>query len=171
LAPPLKRLRIKDSDKADLKAFDDRLKNRTAKKKQDKENAFFQGDARSAIGDALIGGAFPALFGQGLGASAGGAAGGLVGGLAGGNFGFGLSLIGTAIGQAVDTTVNNLTELADAIRSPSKALDALEKSGLASSRGLEQTRLYVDQLTAVGRSYDAQTLVLQEGKKYRSSLG
>jgi hypothetical protein len=156
---------IKDSDKADLKAFDDRLKNRTAKKKQDKQNAFFQGDARSAIGDALIGGAFPALFGQGPGASAGGAAGGLVGGLAGGNFGFGLSLIGTAIGQAVDTTVNNLTELADAIRSPSKALDALEKSGLASSRGLEQTRLYVDQLTAVGRSYDAQTLVLQEVQK------
>jgi hypothetical protein len=156
---------IKDSDKADLKAFDDRLKNRTAKKRQDKQNAFFQGDARSAIGDALIGGAFPALFGQGLGASAGGAAGGLVGGLAGGNFGFGLSLIGTAIGQAVDTTVNNLTELADAIRSPSKALDALEKSGLASSRGLEQTRLYVDQLTAVGRSYDAQTLVLQEVQK------
>jgi uncharacterized protein YcfJ len=156
---------IKDSDKADLKAFDDRLKNRTAKKKQDKQNAFFQGDARSAIGDALIGGAFPALFGQGLGASTGGAAGGLVGGLAGGNFGFGLSLVGTAIGQAVDTTVNNLTELADAIRSPSKALDALEKSGLASSRGLEQTRLYVDQLTAVGRSYDAQTLVLQEVEK------
>ncbi len=134
-------------------------------KRQQGQRAFFQGDARSAIGDALIGGAFPALFGQGLGASAGGAAGGLVGGLAGGNFGFGLSLIGTAIGQAVDTTVNNLTELADAIRSPSKALDALEKSGLASSRGLEQTRLYVDQLTAVGRSYDAQTLVLQEVQK------
>ena len=134
-------------------------------KRQQGQRAFFQGDARSAIGDALIGGAFPALFGQGLGASTGGAAGGLVGGLAGGNFGFGLSLIGTAIGQAVDTTVNNLTELADAIRSPSKALDALEKSGLASSRGLEQTRLYVDQLTAVGRSYDAQTLVLQEVQK------
>jgi len=134
-------------------------------KRQQDRKAFFQGNARKAIGDALIGGAFPALFGQGIGASAGGAAGGFVGGLAGGSFGFGLSLAGTAVGQAVDTTAKNLTELADAIRSPGKALDALEKSGLASSKGLEQTRLYVDQLTAVGRSYDAQTLVLQEVQK------
>lgn len=130
-----------------------------------KRPGFFQGDRRDMIGNAIIGGAFPALFGQGLGASAGGLVGGLAGGAIGDSFGFGLSLVGTAIGQAVDTTVNNLTELADAIRSPGKALDALEKSGLASSRGLEQTRLYVDRLTAVGRSYDAQTLVLQEAQK------
>ena len=136
-----------------------------AQRQQGQQKGFLQGDLRSALGDALIGGAFPALFGQGAGASVGGAAGGFAGGIAGGNFGFGLSLVGTAIGQAVDTTVNNLTELADAIRSPSKALDALEKSGLASSRSLEGTRLYVDQLTSVGRAYDAQTLVLQEVQK------
>ena len=134
-------------------------------RQQGQQKGFFQGDLREALGDALIGGAFPLLFGQGLGASAGGAAGGLGGGLIGGNFGFGLSLAGTAIGQVVDTTAKNLTELADAIRSPSKALDALEKSGLASSRSLEGTRLYVDQLTSVGRAYDAQTLVLQEIEK------
>jgi hypothetical protein len=134
-------------------------------KAQRQQKGFFQGDLRSAFGDALIGGAFPALFGQGAGASIGGAAGGFAGGIAGGNFGFGLSLVGTAIGQAVDTTVNNLTELADSIRSPGKALDALEKSGLASSRSLGTTRLYVDQLTSVGRAYDAQTLVLQEVEK------
>ena len=134
-------------------------------RQQGQQKGFFQGDLREALGDALIGGAFPLLFGQGLGASAGGAAGGLGGGLIGGNFGFGLSLAGTAIGQAVDTTAKNLTELADAIRSPSRALDALEKSGLASSRSLETTRLYVDQLTSVGRAYDAQTLVLQEVQK------
>jgi murein DD-endopeptidase MepM/ murein hydrolase activator NlpD len=135
---------------------------REQQRQQGNQKGFFQGDLRSAIGDALIGGAFPALFGQGLGASAGGLAGGLAGGAVGGNFGFGLSLVGTAIGQAVDTTVKNLTTLADAIRSPSKALDALEASGLASSRSLEKTRLYVDQLTAVGRTYDAQSLVLQK---------
>jgi hypothetical protein len=136
-----------------------------AQRQQGQQKGFFQGDLREALGDALIGGAFPLLFGQGLGASVGGAAGGLGGGLIGGNFGFGLSLAGTAIGEAVDTTARNLTELADAIRSPSKALDALEKSGLASSRSLEGTRLYVDQLTSVGRAYDAQTLVLQEVEK------
>jgi murein DD-endopeptidase MepM/ murein hydrolase activator NlpD len=134
-------------------------------RQQSNQKGFFQGDLREALGDALIGGAFPLLFGQGIGASAGGAAGGLGGGLIGGNFGFGLSLAGTAIGQAVDTTAKNLITLADAIRSPSKALDALEVSGLASSRSLEKTRLYVDQLTAVGRTYDAQSLVLQEVEK------
>jgi len=132
------------------------------RRQQSNQKGFFQGDLREALGDALIGGAFPLLFGQGIGASAGGAAGGLGGGLIGGNFGFGLSLAGTAIGQAVDTTAKNLITLADAIRSPSKALDALETSGLASSRSLEKTRLYVDQLTAVGRTYDAQSLVLQK---------
>ncbi len=125
----------------------------------------FQGNARKALGEGLIGGAFPLLFGQGVGASAGGLAGGFAGGMIGGSFGFGLSLVGTAIGQAVDTTVKNLTTLADAIRSPSKALDALEASGLASGRSLEKTRLYVDQLTAVGRAYDAQALVLREAEK------
>jgi hypothetical protein len=138
---------------------------REQRRQQSNQKGFFQGDLREALGDALIGGAFPLLFGQGIGASAGGAAGGLGGGLIGGNFGFGLSLAGTAIGQAVDTTAKNLITLADAIRSPSKALDALEVSGLASSRSLEKTRLYVDQLTAVGRTYDAQSLVLQEVEK------
>jgi murein DD-endopeptidase MepM/ murein hydrolase activator NlpD len=118
-----------------------------------------------AISEGLIGGAFPLLFGQGLGASAGGLIGGAVGGAAGGMLGFGLSLVGTAVGSAVDTTVQNLKDLAAGLRSPARALDALEASGLASSRSLEGTRLYVDQLTAVGRAYDAQTLVLQEVQK------
>ena len=134
-------------------------------RQQGQQKGFFQGDLRKALGEGLIGGGFPLLFGQGLGASVGGAAGGLAGGAIGGSFGFGLAIAGTAVGQVVDTTVKNLTELADAIRSPSKALDALEKSGLASSRSLEGTRLYVDQLTSVGRAYDAQTLVLQEVQK------
>ena len=57
---------------------------------------------RSAAGSGIIGGAFPALFGQGVGASIGGGFGGLAGGLIGGEFGFGLSLVGTALGQAID---------------------------------------------------------------------
>jgi len=61
---------------------------------------------RQAIGrgleSALIGGAFPLLFGQGLGAAAGGAAGGFGGGVLGGQLGFGLSLVGTHGGPAGD---------------------------------------------------------------------
>jgi len=120
---------------------------------------FFQGDARKAISEGLIGGAFPLLFGQGLGASIGGAAGGVSGGLIGGSFGFGLSLIGTALGSAVDTTTNNLKELAASLKSPNDAIAALEASGF---RVGDSLKFQVEQLQSVGRAYDAQTLVLQE---------
>ena len=60
-----------------------------------------------AISNALIGGAFPLLFGQGAGASAGG--------LLGGQFGFALSLVGTQIGSIIDTFVSGTAELGRAI--------------------------------------------------------
>lgn len=60
------------------------------------------GRGGEALGNALIGGAFPLLFGQGAGAAVGGGLGGAIGGVLGGQFGFGLSLVGTAIGQAID---------------------------------------------------------------------
>ena len=49
--------------------------------------------------NAIIGGAFPLLFGQGGGAATGGAIGGAVGGLFGGTGGFAGSLLGTLIGE------------------------------------------------------------------------
>jgi len=123
---------------------------------------FFRGSPRQAIGEGLIGGAFPLLFGQGLGASIGGAAGGFSGGLVGGSFGFGLSLVGTALGQAADNTVKNLGDLASSLKSPTDAIAALETSGFRVSDTL---KLQVQQLQSVGRAYDAQTLVLQEVQK------
>jgi len=70
---------------------------------------------RDAGSNAIIGGAFPLLFGQGAGASLGGAAGGALGGLAGGQFGFGLSLVGTAVGAAVDGIIKNAEDLGKAL--------------------------------------------------------
>jgi hypothetical protein len=116
----------------------------------------------AAVSEGLIGGAFPLLFGQGLGASAGGLVGGAAGGAAGGMLGFGLSLIGTSIGAVVDTTVQNLKDLAAGLRSPNDAITALEASGITVSRTL---KFQVEQLQSVGRAYDAQTLVLQEVQK------
>ena len=69
----------------------------------------------NAASNALIGGAFPLLFGQGAGASAGGALGGAAGGLLGGQFGFALSLVGTQIGSIIDTFVAGTAELGRAI--------------------------------------------------------
>ena len=56
----------------------------------------------STASSAIIGGAFPLLFGQTGGAAIGGGLGGLAGGALGGQFGFALSILGTAIGSAID---------------------------------------------------------------------
>jgi hypothetical protein len=53
---------------------------------------------------AIIGGAFPLLFGQTGASAVGGAAGGALGGILGGQFGFALSIAGTAIGTFIDET-------------------------------------------------------------------
>lgn len=108
------------------------------------------------VGNALIGGAFPALFGQGLGASAGGALGGGLGGAIGGNFGFGLSLIGTALGQAVDTALQQFADLGAAIDAPAKNFSALQQAAVLSSRGLERT---VEGLIAAGRYGEANAVI------------
>ena len=51
---------------------------------------------------AIIGGAFPLLFGQTGAAAVGGGIGGAAGGALGGQFGFALSILGTAIGSTID---------------------------------------------------------------------
>ena len=56
----------------------------------------------STASSAIIGGAFPLLFGQTGAAAVGGGLGGAAGGLIGGQFGFALSILGTALGSAID---------------------------------------------------------------------
>ena len=65
--------------------------------------------------NALIGGAFPLLFGQGGAASAGGALGGAAGGLLGGQFGFALSLVGTQLGSLIDNLISGASKLGQAL--------------------------------------------------------
>jgi len=114
---------------------------------------------KDALGSAIIGGAFPLLFGQGAGAAVGGGLGGAAGGLVGGQFGFGLSLVGTALGAAVDTTINNISKLANSLGDPTAALEALQQAGVKVD---ESTRLQIKTLVDAGNAYDAQSLVLQE---------
>ena len=74
--------------------------NQNSKAKQ--ENAKYQrGNMGNIASSAIIGGAFPLLFGQTGAAAVGGAAGGALGGIIGGQFGFALSIAGTAIGQFI----------------------------------------------------------------------
>ena len=68
-----------------------------------KQNQMGGGRTRGNIASsAIIGGAFPLLFGQTGAAAIGGGVGGALGGALGGQFGFALSILGTAIGSAMD---------------------------------------------------------------------
>ena len=73
--------------------------------KAKQQNAKYQkGNMGNITSSAIIGGAFPLLFGQTGAAAIGGATGGALGGLIGGQFGFALSIAGTAIGTFLDET-------------------------------------------------------------------
>ena len=80
---------------------------------------------RSASSSALIGGAFPLLFGQGLGAAGGGLIGGFGGGMIGGEFGFGLSLIGTQLGSLIDQFATKASELGAALNPLTADIEAV----------------------------------------------
>lgn len=81
---------------------------------------------REATSNAIIGGAFPLLFGQGAGAAVGGGLGGALGGLAGGQFGFGLSLVGTALGQTFDNATQSAADFSKALKDTGDASAVLE---------------------------------------------
>lgn len=112
---------------------------------------------REAAGSAIIGGAFPLLFGQGPGAALGGGIGGAAGGLIGGQFGFGLSLVGTQLGVIVDQFIGNISRLTASLQEPTKALEVLSEAGIKVSKS---TAFQIRQLENAGRAYDAQALLL-----------
>ncbi len=114
---------------------------------------------REALSNAVIGGAFPLLFGQGIGAAAGGGLGGAAGGLAGGQFGFGLSLVGTALGAAVDTFTQAAIESGKSLNDPIKNFQKLADAGLIASRSQQK---YIEQLIEAGRVTEAATLIQTE---------
>ena len=117
--------------------------------------------ARSAraTSEGLVGGAFPLLFGQGIGAAALGGLGGAAGGFAGGGLGFGLSLVGTALGTAFDEAVQGAKELGSALRSPVESFQLLKDRSLLSSRAIErQAQALID----AGRAAEASALIQED---------
>lgn len=117
------------------------------------------GSGRDALGNAIIGGAFPLLFGQGTGAALGGGIGGAVGGLLGGQFGFGLSLVGTALGQTFDNAskaaadfTKELKETGDATGALEQALGGLDKGTRTTIQNLARSG---QQAAAAEKSFDA----------------
>ena len=104
----------------------------------------------SKLGSAVIGGGFPALMGGGPGTIAGGAIGGLVGGFAG-------SIGGSAIGQFLDTAIQKVQQLGNAINTLN--FDKVTESGV---RLTGELRTQLDLLIKAGQAQQAQQLVSQE---------
>jgi len=114
---------------------------------------------KSAQGSALIGGAFPLLFGQGVGAAFGGAAGGFGGGMIGGEFGFGLSLVGTQVGSMIDQLAQKAIDLGKALNPLTADTQViLEAVGKADT----EFASLVKELEAAGESARALELATQE---------
>jgi hypothetical protein len=137
------------------------LERQTAAERRQRQQQEKAGRERltGALSNAIIGGAFPLLFGQGVGAAAGGGLGGAAGGLLGGQFGFGLSLVGTALGTAFDTALQKAQSLAQGLDDPIKNFDALKEASLLSSKALEKQ---VDILIASGRATEAEILLRRD---------
>ena len=85
----------------------------------------FASRRRNALSSGLIGGGFPLLFGQGIGASVGGGIGGIAGGFLGGGLGFGLSIVGTQLGKQVDLLVQATKKTGDALGDLTKDANVL----------------------------------------------
>ena len=97
---------------------------------------------RNALSSGLIGGGFPLLFGQGVGASIGGGIGGIAGGFLGGGLGFGLSIVGTQLGKQLDVLVGSAKKAGDALADFNKDTTALIASlGLTNSAFTQRIQL------------------------------
>ena len=111
---------------------------------------------RGAASNALIGGGFPLLFGQGAIGAAGGGIGGAVGGALGGGFGFGLSIAGTAIAQQIQQTL----DFRKSIRELNKEM---EQMGISSNISGSQVRQLGKSL---GITKEEAVKALQEFKRF-----
>ena len=112
-----------------------------------------------ALSNALIGGAFPLLFGQGLGAAAGGGLGGGAGGILGGQFGFALSLVGTSVGAALDRLVQGLNDFGKALKTTDGALKLMTERNLFSSKAIEKQ---AEALKRQGRQAELNELITRD---------
>ena len=110
------------------------------------------GFSGTRVGQAVLGGGFPALFGQGIGGVAGGAAGGLLGGFAGG-------IAGSIIGSRVEEFAQAAAETGRALASVGEAFDMMQEKSLFSSEAIERN---VEALILQGKIQEAATAITDE---------
>ena len=116
---------------------------------------------QGATSNALIGGAFPLLFGQGAGASVGGALGGFAGGMLGGQFGFALSLVGTSLGSAVDKFVDGARKVGQAMNENAKEFDRVQN--IIGKKGADKLSAFASSTKTLSKTFGDFILDVQSG--------
>ena len=117
-----------------------------------KGKGMMSGFSGTRAGQAILGGGFPALFGQGIGGVAGGAAGGLLGGFAGG-------IAGSILGSRVEEFAQAAAETGRALASVGDAFDMMQEKSLFSSEAIERN---VEALILQGKIQEAATAITDE---------
>jgi len=120
-----------------------------------------------SISSAVIGGAFPLLFGQSPEAAVGGAVGGLLGGQAGG---FAGSLLGTALGE-IAAKQNIIKELAADLGLASDQAETLAVAFKQAGRNSEQFQAAVVKVQGLSLDLKDQITVIQLASKLTGEYG
>ena len=129
--------------------------------KQSGMRGMMSGFSGTRIGQAVLGGGFPMLFGGGPGAVIGGALGGLGGGFAGG-------IAGSILGTKVDEFVQGARDVGNALKDPTAALTKLSEIGFQVD---ESIKSQVESLVKQGNALEAQKLINNELAKVISAKG
>lgn len=120
--------------------------------------------------NAIIGGAFPLLFGQGGGAATGGAIGGAVGGLFGGAGGFAGSLLGTLLGQIAGQG-NQVKELAADIGFSAQQTQILGTAFKQAGADFDKFAESVSRIQGIGLALEEQASAIQLASTLTESYG
>ena len=129
--------------------------------KQSGMRGMMSGFSGTRIGQAVLGGGFPMLFGGGPGAVIGGALGGLGYGFAGG-------IAGSILGTKVDEFVQGARDVGNALKDPTAALTKLSEIGFQVD---ESIKSQVESLVKQGNALEAQKLINNELAKVISAKG
>jgi tape measure domain-containing protein len=113
------------------------------------------GRVGGVVSNAVIGGAFPLLFGQGGGAATGGAIGGALGGLLGGTGGFAGSLLGTLLGGIAEQG-NKIKEVAADIGFTAEQTKQLQQAFKLAGQDAEKFTDVVQNIRGLGLSIEEQ---------------
>lgn len=128
------------------------------------------GRTSGVISNALIGGSFPLLFGQGGTAAAGGALGGAIGGIFGGTGGFAGSLLGTLIGQ-IAGQANQVKELANDIGLSAQQTALLSAAFKQAGADFDKFQASVQNIRGLGLSLEDQADTIQLVSKLTEVYG